>query len=746
MANERDTLLWALKYISLGWSIIPLHSMESVDGKLRCTCGIDSCQDAAKHPRVTRGLRDASRDREKINEWFGPEKPKANIGLVTGQISGITVLDIDIGPGKEGATTWNDLNAEPGEPVTLHAITGGGGMHFVFLYNSALKTSSGTLGTAVDCRNDRGFICVAPSLHRSGRRYVWEEWVLDEDGKDIGKMPVIADLPAHLSKRKEKRGKKKKDDPALKKYTVEQVAGMLKFIKADDRDLWRNVGIILGREFNRADGAWKVYTEWSSQWGGQKGRNHDQIMQEAFHELGGAGGDLGLGTIIHKAIEGGWVPQSGAVPCENFLYFAPGNNFVYRPTGSFWPGESIDASCSQVNESGNLVKASLWLKRQKLVTSMTNDPELQDEVVKGQDCRDGVMIETVGAATYNAYRRSTIELGDERLAKPFVDHVYRVFPREGDADMFLNYMAHRVQKPGEKARFALLIGGEQGVGKDTAISMCYPAIGVWNVANIEPKDLDASFNEFESAVLVVISEAANTHEMSKWAFNERTKTLIAGLPDQITINPKYGQKMSVRRHSGVVVTTNHVLTGIYLPEDDRRYDIIDSASKVEMGIADPVSRGAYFGHLWDWFHHEDGASHIAALLHNRDVSGFNAATGQRITQAHKMVVALGLGSDDYVVDAVEALGKPAAVRVDALWATCENLSPGEMTRKEFNIKAQHVLGRLGFRRFMNPEARDGRWSEVDNSGIRRQFIIYWDPTKTSGEEVLKIVAKQKKVF
>ena len=82
--------------------------------------------------------------------------------------------------------------------------------------------------------------------------------------------------------------------------------------------------------------------------------------------------------------------------------------------------------------------------------------------------------------------------------------------------------------------------------------------------------------------MVRISEAANLHEMTKWAFNEKTKVLIAGNPDDLMINPKYGQKFDIKMYCGVIITTNHLMSSIHIPEDDRRTDVIDCASFEEM--------------------------------------------------------------------------------------------------------------------------------------------------------------------
>ena len=684
---------WAVEYAKLGWWVFPLHS---IDAEGHCTCGNLTCGDAGKHPRVARGLKEASRDLAKIEEWFGANAPDANIGLVTGEISGITVLDIDIGEGKFGAESWAEAIKDHGEPQTLIAETGSGGMHVVFQYNSALKTASNVLGKGVDCRNDGGYIVAAPSRHRSGGEYKWLNWG-----------DKLATLPAHLSRRKETRGRPKRDDMYRGKYTIEQVTSMLEVVPADDRDLWRHIGVILGREFNRVDEAWALYVAWAAKAGGKKGRNHDEIMHEAFYELSQqhAEKELSIGTIVKAALDNGWAPKAGEVPIGNFVFYGPGNNFIYRPTISYWIAGAVDAAVSPINIDGKLIKASEWLKMNQLVTSMTQDPQLDEDYIKGYDCRNGEIVAVPGAAMFNSYRKPTIELGDARLATPFVEHVKKIFNKDGDADQFLNYMAHRVQKPWEKPRFALLIAGGQGVGKDTAVEFCCPAIGVWNVSNIDPAAFESNFNEFAASTLVRISEAANLHEMSKWAFNERTKVLIAGSPDVCQINPKYGQKYSVRMFCGVIITTNHLASGIYIPPDDRRYDVIEAATMEEMGIADEKKRREYFSDLWDWFL-AGGSNHIAAYLHERDLSGFSASNGQRKTDAHRTVVAGGLSGDQWLDDILDELGDPKAVRAD--WIITKAIAAGE---KDADVKRKlgNSIGRLGYVLLKNPSVKDGRW-------------------------------------
>jgi len=716
-----NILKTALQYAEQGWHIFPLHSITDSGA---CTCGKAGCTDAGKHPRVLRGLKEATRDPEKIKHWFADDIERSNIGIVTGEISGITVIDIDIGEGKFGAESWAEAIKDHGEPDTLMAQTGSGGMHVIFKYNSALKTASNVLGKGIDCRNDGGYIVAPPSKHRSGGSYSW-----------INEGTPIAVLPAHLSRRKETRGRPKKDDMYRGKYSIEQVSSMLDFIPSDDRDMWRHIGIILGREFNRVDEAWSVYQQWASKGEGKKGRNHDEIMHQCFYELSqeNAEKELTVGTIVKSAIDNGWAPKAGEVPIGNFLYYGPANNFIYRPTVTHWIGEAVDAAVSPVNEDGKILKASQWLKANQLVTSMTCDPQIEEDYLKGHDCRNGEVVAIAGASMFNTYRKPTIELGDAKLATPFIDHVKKIFNKQGDADQFLDYMAHRVQKPWEKPRFALLIAGGQGVGKDTAVEFCCPAIGVWNVANIDPAAFEQSFNEYAASTLVRISEAANLHEMSKWAFNERTKVLIAGSPDTCQINPKYGQKFFVRMYCGVIITTNHLAGGIYIPPDDRRYDVIEAATMEEMQLLDDAARREYFSDLWDWFL-SGGSTHIAAYLHARDISNFSASNGQRKTDAHKTVVSGGMTGDAWLEDIIEELGSPTFIREDTIVTMA--IAAGERDDK-IKPKLLNALNRMGYTLYRNQKVKSGRW-EFES----KRFIIYAKVGTPAGLNALKNVSKE----
>ena len=94
----------ALRFARRGWRVLPLHTAS--DGKCSCAAG-QSCKHPGKHPRTRNGVKDATTDRTIIKAWW-KRWPDANIGIATGQTSGIFVLDVDGDVGKaspEGAAS-----------------------------------------------------------------------------------------------------------------------------------------------------------------------------------------------------------------------------------------------------------------------------------------------------------------------------------------------------------------------------------------------------------------------------------------------------------------------------------------------------------------------------------------------------------------------------------------------------------------------------------------------------------------
>ncbi len=80
-----------------------------------------------KEPFTAHGFKDATTDAAQIQRWW-ERWPTANIGMPTGAVTELLVLDLD--PRNGGPADRAELVNQFGSvPVTAEAITGGGGRH-----------------------------------------------------------------------------------------------------------------------------------------------------------------------------------------------------------------------------------------------------------------------------------------------------------------------------------------------------------------------------------------------------------------------------------------------------------------------------------------------------------------------------------------------------------------------------------------------------------------------------------------
>jgi putative DNA primase/helicase len=160
----------ALAYVDLGWPVLPLHTPLGND---KCSCGRTGCSSVGKHPRATKGLLDASRDPDRIREWWS-WWPDANIGLHT---DGWAVWDFD--PKSGGLETLAQWEAEfpnefAGAPRVLTGEwKGERGVHIYLRQSGTALRSTTNVAPGVDFRADGGYVVAPPSLHWSGVSYEW---------------------------------------------------------------------------------------------------------------------------------------------------------------------------------------------------------------------------------------------------------------------------------------------------------------------------------------------------------------------------------------------------------------------------------------------------------------------------------------------------------------------------------------------------------------------------------------------
>lgn len=174
----------ALELAAQGYRVFPCHTVHGA----ACSCEDTYCTSPGKHPRTKHGVHDATKNPEKIEQWWGVWKD-ANIGIATGVnggVVGLHVVDVD------DPLVWERLVYTENhgvEPSTLTAQTGSGGKHFYFSTIERLRNTKAKVSVGIDTRGEGGYVLAPPSNHVQGS-YSWltPTW-----------MPV-APLPSWLAK------------------------------------------------------------------------------------------------------------------------------------------------------------------------------------------------------------------------------------------------------------------------------------------------------------------------------------------------------------------------------------------------------------------------------------------------------------------------------------------------------------------------------------------------------------------
>jgi hypothetical protein len=113
-----------------------------------------------------------------------------NIGVLTGRVSGITVLDIDIK--DDGIKTWKLISSVYPNFVTPMSMTPNKGLHLYFKYNNKLssfsrfKLNDKKIGWDL-LNNDRQAV-LPPSVDDSSKRAY--KWIISLDDAPLIEMPI----------------------------------------------------------------------------------------------------------------------------------------------------------------------------------------------------------------------------------------------------------------------------------------------------------------------------------------------------------------------------------------------------------------------------------------------------------------------------------------------------------------------------------------------------------------------------
>lgn len=176
--SDNERLNAALDYAARGWAVMPVYAIKELpDGRVVCRCkeGV-LCKAPGKHAVETGWQAVENRTGQDIYPWWDEGAPDLyNVGIRTGSVSGIFVIDVD--PGRDGYASLDTLLSR-GEvaPTRIHK-TGSGGIHLIYRLPEGLvvPNSASRLGPGIDIRGRNGYVVAPPSSSLKGPYAVVED-------------------------------------------------------------------------------------------------------------------------------------------------------------------------------------------------------------------------------------------------------------------------------------------------------------------------------------------------------------------------------------------------------------------------------------------------------------------------------------------------------------------------------------------------------------------------------------------
>ncbi|MBM1633880.1 hypothetical protein JQV27_13275 [Sulfitobacter mediterraneus] len=212
----------------------------------------------------------------------------------------------------------------------------------------------------------------------------------------------------------------------------------------------------------------------------------------------------------------------------------------------------------------------------------------------------------------NLWRGWAISPGANKSAELLLRHIFEVLANGNQEhfDYIIGWLAHLIQRPGEKPGVALVFKGGKGAGKDTLAVVMKKIVGNSHTAHINRPDLlTQKFNaHFETALFAHVEEAF-------WAGSKQDKGALQALitSETTTLERKGIDPITIPSFVRLFLTTNEDWV-VPASADERRYAVFN-VSDARIGDRD------YFDALYSEIG-EDGVAAFLEYLINHELSDF----------------------------------------------------------------------------------------------------------------------------
>lgn len=414
---------------------------------------------------------------EELELWFLTKKN--NIGICTGKISGITVVDID--------TSGDTVVPLETFPETYTVKTPTGGYHLYYLYNEEISQTANTFKNLphVDIRNDGGYVVAPPSYcdyTKNGKRIT--------GSYTVHKYSAIVPFPVHLFLDKDKTTLSKQKVSALLR-SLDKMADGDGRNNALTRIAGKAINIVNADDYESV--AYPILL------------SANKLFKEPLKETE-------VRTIFDSITKRQLAkPLAGVEFLRNDKGIIPNKENIYRTLvsdeylkGCFRYNTFVGMLESKFQRDDfetmqriDIVRVSLYLMSKYAHFTRVNHGDVEDAVLRvAEDYRISPPVEYFKSLKWDGTPRLDTWLCSTYNVE---DNVYH---RAVGAN-WLKGLVKRMVQPGCKFDYVLVLEGRQGIRKSTSLAVLG---GSWHVETVFTPDSKDFFMLFSGKSIVEFSE------------------------------------------------------------------------------------------------------------------------------------------------------------------------------------------------------------------------------------------------
>jgi len=263
-----------------------------------------------------------------------------------------------------------------------------------------------------------------------------------------------------------------------------------------------------------------------------------------------------------------------------------------------------------------------------------------------------IITDEVGHKSINVYIPAVIASVPGDVSR-FTNHMKLMIPNELDLAIVMAYIAACVQNIGYKFRWAPLIQGIQGNGKNLITECIAEAVGPRYCHTPDPNDISNKFNSWlEGNVMIFIDEV---NVKGKYEMMDVLKTMLTSR--FVEVQGKGDNKRMAHICCNFILLSNHK-DAILKTDDDRRHCVVFCAQQTKQDLVRDGMTEEYFNSLFDWLKKEGGHANVTNYLQNYQIPDeLNPATKRQRapdTSSTLEAISYSLGpAEQAVVEAIQ---------------------------------------------------------------------------------------------